>query len=72
MAEQEAVRTIQQTSKKWKLLQLVGVVAIIVGVVSCASSMSDPDPNMSCTGISWLIGAPAIIVGKLGAWWHHA
>ena len=68
----EKVKTIQKTSKKWKGLQLVGMLAICVGIFGCFTGVAQDEPSLTCSAISWTIGVPALIIGRFGAWWNHA
>lgn len=55
----------EQTGKKYKALQLAGVIMILAGVVSCAGH----DPKSA----SWLFlfGLVLYVWARVGAWWNH-
>ena len=72
-----ATHTIQATSKKWKGMQLAGGLLIIFGFASVCSTVGDAqagsDPSGPVGAGLMLIGGMTLaIVGKFGAWWHHA
>lgn len=62
--DKNPVTTVEQTSKRWKAMQLGGVVLICVAVVGFIMRAD------------WAAGALAIGallygVGRLAAWWNH-
>ena len=60
------VVTTQQTGKKYKALQLLGVVMILAGVVSCTAKETTVAVGLLAIGLLVFLGA------RIGAWWHHA
>lgn len=65
--------TIQATSKKWKVLQLIGGFLCIIGIISCSmviSKNSPGDPDTSGVFI-FFIGFLLFFIGRLGAWWNN-
>jgi RNA polymerase subunit RPABC4/transcription elongation factor Spt4 len=63
--ERAGVVTTQQTAKKYKVLQLVGVLVLLFGVIVRAG-----------TGEYWgtavaMLGLLLFVAGRLGAWWRH-
>lgn len=60
--------TIEQTSKTWKVVILIGLLLLFGGVAGCVAER----------GGSTNVGAPiaglglaVLFAGKLGAWWDH-
>ena len=68
-----SVQTTQATSKIWKLIQLIGVLAIIVSVFLIMIGIDQEMPVQTVGGVLVLLaGISGWIVGRLGAWWFHA
>lgn len=66
------VTTIEQTSKKWKAVQLAGAIMMIIGIVSCLSVAATGDVDNPPVIIHLgSIGLLVYITGRVGAWWHH-
>jgi len=61
-------QTIQQTAKKWKALQAIGAVALIIGLVAMFASAPDVTTAAIITTSAGLI---LYLVGRIAAWWHH-
>ncbi|HET7175980.1 MAG TPA: zinc ribbon domain-containing protein [Gammaproteobacteria bacterium] len=59
------VQTIEQTSKKWKALQLGASVAIAAGIVFMMAG------NMGFGAFLAFIGIITYIYGRAGAWWQN-
>ena len=67
------------TAKRYKLIQLVGVILLLVGIVKIFIDIGSSDGDgLAGTGIPspWalsmtLIGLSVWIVGRMVAWWHH-
>jgi hypothetical protein len=59
------VVTVEQTGKSWKSLQMVGVVLMCVGTVTCAAHQPEASAGL------WLGGFFAYVLGRVGAWWNH-
>ncbi len=57
--------TIQQTAKKWKLLQLLGALAFAIGLLLGFFSAAMIGLVLAC------VGAAVYFVGKVAAWWYH-
>lgn len=63
--------TIEQTSKKWKALQLVGGLLAIFGVPA-AMLGSVVNPIGSYVGLVLMLGGLGLFVyARLLTWWHH-
>lgn len=63
--------TTQQTSKKWKLLRVVGLLGIIAAVVWLLLAVTTDAP----TAGAWvlMIGSGLVVwVARLGKWWCHS
>lgn len=61
-----SVVTTQQTAKKYKGAQLVGLLLICGGVVSCVGK----EP-LTSTGL-WTVGVIVWLGARAAAWWRHA
>lgn len=59
------VTTTEATGKPQKLLQLIGVLFILAGAVSCSAR------SMQAATILLLLGLALWIIGRMAAWWHH-
>jgi len=59
------VVTTEQTGKKYKGMQLLGVMMILGGVVSC--SMHEP----GWSGGLFVLGLVVYAGSRMGAWWDH-
>lgn len=59
------VQTIEQTSKQYKMGQLVGIGMILASVVAC----SQHEPYAS----AWLLvlGFVVYVAARMGAWWNN-
>lgn len=71
--EREIVTT-QQTGKSYKGMQLIGVLLILGGVVSCMAATSatpQSDDGMAFSGLLFLGGLGFYFAGRIGAWWNH-
>jgi hypothetical protein len=59
------VVTTQQTSKKYKLGQIIGSVLVLGGVVSCSSN------DMGASAVFFVVGGAVYFGSVFGAWWDH-
>ena len=66
-------QTIEQTGKRWKAVQLVGGLVMVLGVGMCSLMPRGGDYEAQMTaGVGLLaIGLVVLIAGRLGAWWYH-
>ena len=65
-------RTIEATAKSWKLCQLLGTLAIIIGVGFTVGGCSMENERASLIGaLSLGPGIFFYVLGRLGAWWFH-
>jgi uncharacterized membrane protein HdeD (DUF308 family) len=66
---------IERTSKRWKLMQLLGIIALVTGLIFFAVLGEDTrHPSLFAGIVGWTLvggGAVIIIVGSTLAWWHH-
>lgn len=60
------VQTIQATAKRYKLMQALGVIVILLSVVSCTAGAPIG------AAIGWVVGLVLYVLGRLLAWWNHA
>jgi hypothetical protein len=69
--------TIEATGKKWKLLQLVGVVGILISMLFIFLSFAlyregeDHTGKAIAAAIGLMISIPVYAAGRVGAWWYH-
>lgn len=75
--ERLPVQTIQKTSKRWKLLTIVGEGECVIGVVMMALRL----PNLPIRTFDVVANVGLVLLGsgfllalysELRAWWHHA
>jgi len=67
-----APTTIEATGKRWKLLQLVGVVLLVISVPTCvAGANADSDPAIGVGMVLGMAGFALYVLGRTGAWWFH-
>jgi hypothetical protein len=59
------VQTVEQTSKRWKGLQVIGVCLIPLGCL--ASVAIAPEIGF---GLG-MVGLAVYVYGRMAAWWHH-
>lgn len=72
----ERPQLIEQTAKKWKVIQVIGVVVALCGIVFAmlgARGQNGPEatPRFWIGLVIACIGAGVAIAGAIGAWWHH-
>jgi hypothetical protein len=66
------VQTIQATAKRWKALQGVGVLLIVVGfTLTFIAFALKAFALLSVGGTLIALGVPFYIVGRVGGWWFH-
>ncbi len=65
-------QTIEATGKYWKLVQGLGVLVIVLGMLTCAAPVNGGDGSLMVAG-GWLtfVGFVLFVVGRIGAWWRH-
>lgn len=61
------VVTTQQTSKIFKVIQLLGFIVILGSTVACVAG-KDASPAASAT---FFLGLIIFLVGRFGAWWRN-
>lgn len=67
-----APTVIEQTGKGWKKVQLWGALAFFGGVVMAVVSASSSSPGpIALFAFVAIGGVVTMIVGRVGAWWHH-
>jgi hypothetical protein len=77
-----AVQTIEKTGKTWKLLMLIGILAMFASCGGFFTSAAISDTNGSGSGgiasaiallslLGFLVGAGVYFYGRFGAWWYH-
>jgi len=68
-SSKKGVVTTQQTSKVFKIFQIVGVLMVIAGVVNCSGTPTGGDP-FGTVGLL-LLGLVVFIGARIGAWWRN-
>lgn len=63
------VETIQQTSKKWKAVQLGGAIMAIGG--TCGSFAGGKPESVAFYILCVFFGLVLFVIGRIGAWWFH-
>jgi hypothetical protein len=66
----DVVRT-QQTGKTYKGAMLFGGLLVIVGAIVVGSAEGENSPAAPIGGAAFLFGLVIVLVGSIGAWWHH-
>jgi hypothetical protein len=64
-AADSAPVVIEQTRKQWKGLQLVSVVLVCLGAITCVAQAP------TATAIFWVVGMVLYVASRLGAWWQN-
>jgi len=63
---------IEQTAKRWKAIQLAGVLSIIVGMAAvCGAIMSQSAGLIYTAAILPAFGIVVTAYWSIMAWWHH-
>ncbi|MCU8000189.1 zinc ribbon domain-containing protein [Shewanella sp. SM95] len=66
------IRTIQETSKKFKIQQLASILLFLTGFFMSMSGVSDPDYKPSVwPGLFMIVGFLWYVVNRFRIWWHH-
>lgn len=71
-------QTIEASSKVWKGIQLIGMIAMFLGFCSCAGSCDHNTAEaarqeFARNGVNtFLVGLVGFTIGKGGRWWFHA
>lgn len=64
----------EQTSKKWKIIKLIGGIITAVGIYFFFSGYAAGGFKNGLTIIGFnlsFVGIVIFIIGKIGAWWSH-
>ena len=62
---------VEQTSKRWKRLQMIAVLPIIVGAIAIMFA-AEPDDYLSYIGVVvFAVGTLTLIGSSICAWWYH-
>ena len=68
----EMVTLTEQTSKKWKAIQVFGAVIILCSFMGCLVAVGSEKPDaVAMPGLGVLLGFAVHSVGRFGAWWYH-
>jgi hypothetical protein len=66
------IQTTQSTSKRWKGLQLLGVLGILVGVAWWAGLVTTGETGRD-TALAVMVGGFLVyLLARFCAWWNHA
>lgn len=68
--QKPTIQTIEQTSKRWKGLQLVGFILCGLGLVITFSGETGPGA-INPGPIMFIVGLAIYILARFSAWWHH-
>ena len=60
-----AVQTVEQTSKQYKMMQLVGVGMMLGSAVACSQGSADG------SALLLLLGLIVYVAARMGAWWNN-
>ena len=69
------IQTVEQTSKRYKLQQLLSTLLIIGSVVVMIAGSSGNEPNSGAAAfglLGLLVGLIWFITVRFMTWWHHA
>lgn len=67
----EKAQVIEATSKKWKKVQIAGIIILIIGIFSCTAATKQADGSYGFgVSVPW-IGMAVYLYGRISAWWHH-
>jgi uncharacterized membrane protein HdeD (DUF308 family) len=67
------VQTIELTGKRYKAMQLAGVVLIGFGVGGFCGGSVAQSQSTAVVGLLFLFGGAALLIsGRALAWWHHS
>ena len=65
-------QTIELTSKRYKLAQLLGGTGVLLSVpVACIGHVADDGPVTAVSVASLFVGVSVYIYGRFGAWWNN-
>lgn len=62
------VVTTQQTSKQFKVAQLIGVLMVVAGVISCSANQGG---DQATSSLLFFLGLIIFLAGRIGAWWKN-
>ncbi len=66
------IKTVQETSKKFKLQTVISVLLIIIGVAWLISISNNPQGESSAMpSLSIFIGLVWSLINRFRIWWHH-
>ena len=66
------VQTIEQTAKRWKLLQLIGGAGIVLGVlVALLGIVTEVRPLFVLALVIVTPASGIYLYGRMAAWWYH-
>jgi hypothetical protein len=67
-----STQTIERTGKPYKAMQLIGVLCLCAGVISCVAQVNNPQPEASLSmPLLFVLGIVLTVGGKVLGWWHH-
>ena len=59
--------TTQSTAKVWKVIQLIGFLICVAGVVSCSTTRDNYQTGVQLV----MLGGFVFLIGRFGGWWKH-
>lgn len=63
--------TVEQTSKRWKGLQIIGAMLVIIGFPVIFTGFDSPG-LLTFGVVMMLVGLIVVIYARAKAWWYHA
>ena len=71
----QAVQAIEETGKRWKRLQVYGVIEILAATGPLFIRPRD-NPEVGPIALLWImgllgLGLATLAYARIGAWWHH-
>ncbi|NLG65678.1 MAG: hypothetical protein GX537_08755 [Actinobacteria bacterium] len=71
-AAPRGVRTVEQTAKKWKGLQLIGCFGLMASIVwAIVAGQSDSIEAIVGPLMAGVVSAAIYMYARIMAWWHH-
>lgn len=68
----QPITTIEQTGKKYKMMQLISILIMIAGVISCSANQKPHNFQSGQTSMLLVFGGFfGFIFSRIAAWWHH-
>jgi len=65
------VHTIQQTAKRFKAWQAVGIILLLAGAAWSVATVFSGAYTIVPAGATFIFGLSIYAVASIAAWWHH-